>query len=89
LLFSQPWNLAHASNAQVQPSNPATQAPQDVSRSNHNVSTIASQPSAGDVKSIGRSELPAVIMFFLGFLDNNIYKAKLYFHIYIYIYPVV
>ncbi|KAK9947579.1 hypothetical protein M0R45_003196 [Rubus argutus] len=56
---NQPWNLVRAPNAQVQPSNPATQAPQDVSIFNHNVSTISSQPSARDVKAIGRSELPA------------------------------
>nr|XP_011458060.1 PREDICTED: probable ADP-ribosylation factor GTPase-activating protein AGD14 isoform X1 [Fragaria vesca subsp. vesca]XP_011458085.1 PREDICTED: probable ADP-ribosylation factor GTPase-activating protein AGD14 isoform X1 [Fragaria vesca subsp. vesca] len=50
---NQPWN-----SAQGQPSYPAAQAPQDVSRSNHNVSNVASQHSAGDVKSIGRSALP-------------------------------
>lgn len=59
MLFLQPWN-----SAQGQPSYPAAQAPQDVSRSNHNVSNVASQHSAGDVKSIGRSALPEVIMFF-------------------------
>ncbi|PRQ46617.1 putative Arf GTPase activating protein [Rosa chinensis] len=55
---NQPWNLAHAPNAQGQHSYPAAQAPQDVSRSTNNVSTVASQNSAGDVKSIGRTALP-------------------------------
>ncbi|XP_050368783.1 probable ADP-ribosylation factor GTPase-activating protein AGD14 [Argentina anserina] len=51
--INQPWNSAPG-----QPSQPAAQAPQDVSRSNHNASTVAPQNSAGNVKSVGRSALP-------------------------------
>ncbi|CAB4318816.1 unnamed protein product [Prunus armeniaca] len=56
---NQPWNLTHTPHAQGQPSISAPQAQQDASRSGHDVSTIASQPSAGDAKPSGRRELPA------------------------------
>ncbi|BBH08398.1 Nuclear shuttle protein-interacting GTPase [Prunus dulcis] len=46
-------------HAQGQPSISAPHAQQDASRSGHDVSTIASQPSAGDAKPSGRRELPA------------------------------
>ncbi|ONH98079.1 hypothetical protein PRUPE_7G227900 [Prunus persica] len=56
---NQPWNLTHPPHAQGQPSISAPHAQQDASRSGHDVSTIASQPSAGDAKPSGRRELPA------------------------------
>lgn len=66
--FWQPWNLSPDPNSQGFLSNPAAQAPQIVPKPSHEVSSgVASQPSA-DVKSIGRRELPEVIVSLEGFI---------------------